>query len=61
MEENPFEATKKSGIWRPAILIAVVIPAPRPLNFCRNLLNRHSGENRNPVISKPSGPRLSPG
>ena len=33
----------------------------RPLNFCRNLANRHSGENRNPVISNCSGPRLSPG
>lgn len=33
MEENPSEATRKSGIWRPAILIAVVVAAVILLRF----------------------------
>ncbi|MCX5818643.1 MAG: TVP38/TMEM64 family protein [Deltaproteobacteria bacterium] len=33
MEENPSEAAKKSGIWRPVLLIAVVVSAVVLLRF----------------------------
>jgi len=33
MEENPSEATKKSGIWRPVLLIAAVVAAVILLRF----------------------------
>ena len=33
MEENPFEATKKSGIWRPVLLVAAVVAAVILLRF----------------------------
>jgi hypothetical protein len=33
MEENPSEATKKSGIWRPVLLIAIVVATLILLRF----------------------------